>query len=73
MFRITTPAQLKNLARNLRARRQKMKMPRQALAEKVGISYPQLAHIENARNWPSMPVYLSLLRALGYKQKPILL
>lgn len=37
---------------------------RTELAEAVGVSYATISHIENAENWPTMPVYLALCRVL---------
>ena len=52
-------------------RRAELDISRTALAALVRISYGQLSHIENAENWPTMPVYLGLCRALRAGKPPL--
>lgn len=41
-------------------------------ARKVGISYSQMAHIELAAHWPSLPVYRSICKVLNVGPVPLM-
>lgn len=62
---------LVSFASALVARRAQLGITRTALAAQVRISYGQLSHIENAENWPTMPVYLGIIRALKCGRAPL--
>lgn len=64
--------QLKKFSAALVTRRTELDISRRALSAFVGISYGQLSHIENAENWPTMPVYLKLVDALKCGKVPLL-
>lgn len=53
------------------ARRVELSITRRQLSEAVGISYGQLSHIENAENWPTMPVYLRIVKELKCGRAPL--
>lgn len=63
---------LKIFGGNLRLLRQHRGMSRTELGKAVGIDYKTVANIEAARYWPSMPVYISLCRALRLGKMPVL-
>jgi transcriptional regulator with XRE-family HTH domain len=67
-----TKKDLEAFAARLRRTRQALHLSQVALAEKAGISNKQLNNIENAHNWPSMPVYIAICRELGLGE-PLLL
>jgi transcriptional regulator with XRE-family HTH domain len=67
-----TKKDLEAFASRLRRTRQAAHLSQVALAEKVGISNKQLNNVENAHNWPSMPVYLNLCRVLELGEPPLL-
>jgi transcriptional regulator with XRE-family HTH domain len=67
-----TKKDLEAFAARLRRTRQALHLSQVALAEKVGISNKQLNNVENAHNWPSMPVYVSLCRVLELGEPPLL-
>lgn len=56
----------------LKARREELNISRRSLAEKVGVSYGQLSHIENAENWPTVPVFIAIARVLKCGRVPLL-
>lgn len=64
-------AQLQRFAAALVARRRELNFSRRGVAGLVGISYGQLSHIENAENWPTVPVYLALVRELECGKAPL--
>ncbi len=64
--------ELKTFGEEIRRRRELRTLSQTALAHLVNISYKQLNNIECARNWPSMPVYLTLCKVLD-APKPSLL
>lgn len=62
------PKERKELGAELRRKRQAKHISQVALAELTGVSTKQINHIEMGRNWPSMPVYITLCRALGIEE-----
>lgn len=63
---------LKIFGGNLRILRKHRGLSRTQLGEQVGIGYKTVANIEAGRYWPSMPVYISLCRALRLGKMPVL-
>ncbi len=66
--------ELKHLADQARSRRLGHTNPRLSqveFARTLGVSNKTLDNIEAARNWPSMPVYIKLCRALGVGTPPL--
>jgi DNA-binding XRE family transcriptional regulator len=69
-----TPESRKALARlavNLKAARTKAGLSMTALAEKVGCSHYVIAHVEQAQNFPSWPVYVGICRVLRAGRVPL--
>lgn len=64
-------AALKALAGNLRATRKHRNLSQLNLAQFVGCSVSIIKHIENARSFPSLPVYLGICRCLGLPRPPL--
>lgn len=62
---------LKAFAAAVVARRTALGITRRILAGRVKISYGQLSHIENAENWPTMPVYLRIAKELKCGKVPL--
>lgn len=60
---------LKSFAAALRARRTQMNMSQRDLARRVGISSKSLCNLEMGNNWPSMPVYVALIRVMKPKKR----
>lgn len=55
---------LKQYAKCVARLRERRGFTRAELAEQVGISYAMLSHIENAENWPTLPVHIKIWRVL---------
>ena len=62
---------LMKFAAAVATRRMQLGLSRTELATRTGISYWQLSHIENAENWPTLPVYLALCRELKCGRVPL--
>ena len=62
---------LRKLAVAVVSRRIELCMTRRQLSVAVGVSYGQLSHIENAENWPTMPVYIKIVDALKCGRVPL--
>jgi transcriptional regulator with XRE-family HTH domain len=69
---MVTIKDLKTFGKEVRRLRLAAGLSQIALAEKIGCSNKQLDNIEWARCWPSMKVYISLCRALGMENIPLL-
>lgn len=65
-------ALLRMFAFAVKKRRAELGVSRTQVARSVGISYAQLAHVENAENWPTVPVYRALCRVLKCGRVPLL-
>ncbi len=61
---VTLENELKDFGVALKKSRMALGLSQTKLAEIVGSSNKQLNHIEHGRNWPSLPIYLSLCRVL---------
>lgn len=64
-------AALKNMAMQVKKIRKEMGLTQTELAQKAGCSRSIVDHIERALNYPSLPVYLALCKALGQEQPPL--
>lgn len=62
---------LARLGTAVRRKRQQKKLSQLGLAQLAGISNSQLNNVESARNWPSLPAYLAICRALGVGEPPL--
>lgn len=63
---------LRRFAVAVTARRIELDISRSDLAKQTGISYGQMAHIENGDNWPTLPVFRRLCRVLRCGRVPLL-
>jgi DNA-binding XRE family transcriptional regulator len=64
--------ELKALANQVKKRRANLGITQIDFAEDLKISNKTLANIEAGNNWPSMPVYITLCRNLGYFDIPLI-
>jgi len=69
---VSSKKALRLFAAALGKRREEMRMSRTELAEEVGVSYFTMAHIELGENWPSIPVYLAICKALQVGVPPLM-
>lgn len=62
---------LPEFAKALRARRKLCGFNQTKLSYEVGVSMKTLNNLEYARNWPSLPLYFALVRALKLEPAPL--
>jgi DNA-binding XRE family transcriptional regulator len=62
---------LRKLARSVSRARLCSGLTRRQLAGRVGVSYATINHLENAENWPTLPVFLALCRVLKSGKVPL--
>lgn len=60
------------MGREIVARREARGMSQTALAYLIGVTNKQLYNVEKGRNWPSMPVYITLCKVLMLPKPPML-
>lgn len=61
----TPTGQLRNVGWFLKRARKECGVAQASLAKQVGISASTLSDIERGREWPPMPLFIAILRALG--------
>lgn len=59
--------QLNAISKIVQARREKLGLTQEELAEKLGISTPTLQFIEQKRRYPSLPLLFYICAYLGLK------
>lgn len=67
----TMRKELKLLGASVRHRRLTRGISQVQFAAQLGISNKQLNHVESARNWPSLPVYITLCRVFNAGKVPL--
>jgi len=63
--------QLRHSGNEARKARAEAGMSVVQVAEKAGCSRQVIYHLENAENWPSLPAYIGIIRALGLGAPPL--
>lgn len=67
------PDARRKLGREIWRRRQQRQWTLKELAAAAGgISLKQVSNVESGANWPSMPAYIAICKALGMPTPPLL-
>jgi len=66
-YRKGVETQLNAISKIVQARREKLGLTQEELAEKLGISTPTLQFIEQKRRYPSLPLLFYICAYLGLK------
>lgn len=64
---VRDPALLNALAAEVKARRAKLKISQEELADRAGLGAVFIARVETARNQPSLTAFVQLAEGLGTK------
>ncbi len=67
----TLPNEMAGLGTAIRERRLQLGLSQKEFAGRIGIPTSTMNNIEVARNWPSLPVYITICRALRMGRIPL--